>query len=247
MNLTTKKNDTATYQIAQLPQDWPATHLTIVTPCRDAEAQLAQYIRQVLTLEWQPEAIRIIMVEGDSTDDTLSKLQAWAIWDNRVQIVKCDTGSPKYGSVVNADRFEVLAEVFNAGMDTIDTSWTDHVLMMPVDVKYRPSLAQSLAFWDKDMIAPMSFTTYGFFYDTWAFVKDGQNFVHHSRDWIERWLPPVPFEMDSVGGANMMKVDLVQLGVRYSPETVDKGLCAHAKSLGYRVWADPTSEVEHQF
>jgi len=76
-------------------------------------------------------------VEGDSVDGTGQVLADWQARDSRVTLVTCNTGKPRYGSVINADRFAVLAQVFNAGLAAVDLEWSTHVLMLPSDIQVR--------------------------------------------------------------------------------------------------------------
>lgn len=219
-------------------------NVTIVTPCRDAERMIADYRLRVEALAHAPDKLRVVMVEGDSVDRTWPRLWEWAAQDDRVTVVKRDTGKPRYGSVVHPERFEILATVFNAGLDAVDTEWSDYVLFLPVDIRYGPDLLQRLIAHEVDMVSP--FVWQGtIFYDIWAFRRAGAHFVNFDRAHAKRHMGTELMEMDSIGGTMLMRAEIVARGCRYGVADVDHGLCRQAADLGYRLWADPATEVEH--
>lgn len=219
--------------------------VTICTPARDAAGLLAGYWAQLAALDWPAEDLRFVVCEGDSVDYTAVLLDAWAAREPRARIVHLHTGTPHYGSVVNAERFAALAAVFNTALDAADYGWTDYVLMLPVDIHFSPLLLRRLVAHQVDIVAPLTFRD-GIFYDIWAFSRHGSD------------LPPFPawrtaefcglalLEMATIGGTALFKADVLRDGaVRYTPEQVDRGLCAAARARGFRVWADPQTWVEH--
>jgi hypothetical protein len=183
---------------------------------------------------------------GDSTDGTEAQLLRWGRDDPRVTVLKCDTGKPRYGSVVHPERFEVLAAVFNTLVDHVaNDGWSDYSLFVPSDVVFEPNLLADLLAKDKDIISPFFWVNNGGdwrFYDIWGFIKDGQQFQPYNRAWyMARYSEPI--EMDAVGGAMLVKKAVWLAGVRYTRENVDRGLCQTAKSLGFGVWADPLTNI----
>ena len=231
-------------------------NVTIVTPFRDNGNRVDSYmlrIRAMLrlsALDHPAVNLRMVWVEGDSADDTLIRLQDWQLaWDvvpdeRKIQIVQCDTGKPKYGSVVNAERFEVLATVFNAGLAAVDLDWSDYVLFIPSDIEYTPDLLQRLLAHHKDIIAPFVYSN-NVFYDIWAFSRGGRNFGQFSPDQAQSMFGAKPIEMDTVGGVMLMRYEVIQRGAYYTKTDVDRGLCSMARALGFTVWADPATEVVH--
>lgn len=195
-----------------------------------------------MTLDHDP--VRIVCVEGDSKDRTYDYLRHWQTLSARVQVVKCDTGKPKYGSEVNAERFALLAQVFNTALDTVDLRWSDYVLFLPSDIVYRGDLLRRLLAHGKDIIAPFSWSQ-GRFYDTWGFTRAGKEFVWFKPDYAKRHFGDHPIDMDTVGGTVLIKVDVLRTGCRYTPKEVDRGLCRLARATGFSIWADPTTHVFH--
>lgn len=220
------------------------TNVTIVSPCRDAAHLFDAYRRRIDTLVHPYAALRVVLIEGDSIDNTWSRCWEWAAQDSRVTVVKRDTGKPRYGSIVNLDRFEGLATVFNAGLDAVDTEWSDYVLFLPFDIRYEPDMLQRLLAHDVDMVSPLVFQG-PVFYDIWAFSRAGAYFVNFGRDHAARHFGDALMEMDTIGGTLLMRSEIVARGVRYGLTDVDRGLSRRAADMGYRLWADPLTHVEH--
>lgn len=221
-------------------------NVTIVTPCRDAERALPDYRLCVEALVHPREALRVVVVEGDSVDRTWARLWEWAAQDSRVTVVKCDTGRPRYGSVVHAERFATLAQVFNTGLDAVDTVWSDYVLFVPVDIRFGPDLLQRLIAHGVDLVSPITWQG-DIFYDTWALSVDGRFYGNFARSQAREFFPDGLTRATTIGGTMLMRGEVIARGVRYRAEDVDRGLCAQATALGYGLWFDPTTEVEHVY
>lgn len=223
--------------------------VTIVSPFRDYGVQLPDYVQRVQNLLWPAEALRVVCVEGDSTDDTWARLQTWALQDRRVSLVKCDTGKPRYGSVIDPERFAALAQVFNAGLNAADLDWGDFVLVLPSDIAYAPDLLQRLAAHSFDLVAPFVWLPDGRFYDTWAFGRRVDGVVRYygnfPRGELGRLFGEGPVAMETVGGTLLIRADVLRAGCRYTADEVDRGLCRCAWAHGFKVWADPTTHVDH--
>jgi hypothetical protein len=220
-------------------------NVTIVSPFRDAGAAgVAAYRERVERLTLPGGRLVVVAVEGDSVDDTRAALLGWQAAAGWVHVVRCDTGRPRYPSVVNAERFEILAQVFNAGLEAVDCRWSDYVLFLPSDIRYEPALLERLIAADKDIIAPFTWQGGVFFYDIWAFSRGGQFFTNFGREEAAAF-GDEPIEMDTVGGTLLSKIAVLRAGVRYRSEDVDRGFCALAKARGFGIWADPTTHVVH--
>lgn len=191
------------------------------------------------------ECLHYVFVEGDSQDDTYQWLFRWSQDDERMNLVKCDTGKPKHGSVVNAERFQVLAQVFNAVLDAVDLDWSDYVLFLPSDIHYEPDLLSRLLAHGAHIIAPFSWTEHGRFFDTWGFTRHGEEFFQFSQGYARDAFGDQPISMDTVGGTVLIRADVLKAGCRYTPDEVDRGFCKMARAQGFLVWADPTTHVYH--
>lgn len=224
------------------------TNLTIVTPMRDCAGAFTEYLARVNSLDWPADDLRIVVAEGDSADMTPSLLRMWACDDPRVTVVTADTGKPRYGSVVDPERFRVLATVFNAGLDAVDLEWTDCVLFLPADIMIEPDLARRLvasasSATGAHILAPFVWMG-GQFYDVWAFTRNGQPFAPF-RLHVAASFGPDPVPMDTVGGTMLIHGDVLRAGVRYTEDEVDRGFCHAARAQGFGVFADPTINVYH--
>ena len=229
----------------------------ILTPFRNNERHIPKYIEQALALVHHRHWLRWVLVEGDSTDNTLPLLQAWAADDSRVEIVKCDTGKPHYGSVVHPERFEILAQVFNAGLEAaIYDAWADYVLFIPSAVIYKPDTLARLLSCKKDIISPMFWivdhegdpvvNANGLrFYDIWGFVREGKPFPPMGPAWFRSHLPNEPVQMDTTGGMMLYRAEVARRGARYTKKEVDHGFCRSASALGFEVWCDPSTHILH--
>jgi UDP-2-acetamido-3-amino-2,3-dideoxy-glucuronate N-acetyltransferase len=218
-------------------------HVTIVTPMRDSQREMDRYVRQVQGLDWPAEALRIVVVEGDSVDQTWALLQAWSERDRRVRVVKCDVHRPHYTSVVHPERFLILASVYNLGLAAVDLAWSDYVLMLPDDIEYRPDLLRRLAGWERDCISPFVWMD-GVFYDIWAFSIENRFFGPFSEPAVPQLGEPV--EMTTIGGTMLIDAAVLRAGVRYGEREVDRDFSRDARAAGFRLWADPTTSVWHR-
>jgi glycosyltransferase involved in cell wall biosynthesis len=221
------------------------TNVTIVSAFRNGGlAHVDRYMDRINSLNLPPQWVRVITVEGDSTDDTYDRLQTVAKYDKRVTVVKCDLGKPHYGSIVHPERFEILATVFNAGLNAIDVAWSDYVLFLPSDIEYEPKMVFDLICKGKDIVAPFMWMN-GRFYDIWGFVEpNGRNFEPFTPEDAQAF-GKRPIRMACVGGVVLMSADVVRAGCRYSTVDVDHGLCRDAIAHGFGVWADPSTNVYH--
>lgn len=220
------------------------SQVTIVSPFRDCGAQVPAYVQRVLNLDYPADCLRFVCVEGDSVDDTAERLLTWHLQDERVTLVQCDTGKPRYGSVVHPERFEVLATVFNAGLDAVDLVWSDFVLFLPSDILFAPDLVRRLVSHEADLVSPLTFTQ-GRHYDTWAAWRNGQPLGWFLETETERLLGTELVAMTRIGGTMLMRADVLRTGCRYTLEAVDHGLCEMATVKGFRLWCDPSTRVLH--
>lgn len=221
--------------------------VSIITPLRDASYLLDDFMRRYREFWRSGLELDLVFVEGDSQDDTWAKVGEIVLQHRTVRAVKCDTGQPRYGSVVDANRFKVLATVFNRGIEAVDLARADYVLMLPVDIITQPDLIVRLAQHNLPLVSPLVFhVSDGNFYDTWAFrdrLGHGLGPFHITDTW--RIFPNGPTQMNTIGGVMLMKAEVLRAGARYTEAEVDRGLCQRAAELGFSCWADPTTKVYH--
>ena len=224
-------------------------NVTICFPIRQGAAYLCQLKQQINGLDYPAANIRIIAIEGDSSDGTPGLLATWAASDSRLTVITHNTGRAKWGSVIDPIRFAHLAEVFNAGLNAVDCVWSDYVLFMPADVEFRGDIIKRLLAHNVDYVAPMYWVREGGgarFYDIWGFKEDGFQWGPYSPEYYEQANRPVLVEMRTVGGMILIHAALIAAGARYAKEDVDHGLCRAAQQMGATVYADTTTHIYHR-
>lgn len=228
-----------------------ARNVTIFFPIRDSEKDAIRLPSEILGIEWPHNNLRVVVIEGDSKDNTYELLDKWDDLLsplNDLTVIKYNLGVRKFASVVTSARFAVLSKIFNIGIDeALSDSWTDFVLVMPSDVVFDCGIVYNLVKHNKPHIAPMFWGARGdsfVFYDTWGFRgMDGKNWGHFERGSIK--MPTEPFQMKFAGGPAMIRRDVLDVGCRYTKDEVDNGLCRQIWDKGFSVWAAPNVEVYH--
>ena len=222
-------------------------NVTVITPVRDAIRHLRSYELRMLGASMGQHKLDVIFVEGDSVDGTYDAVSEMSRRSSLFSVVKHDTLTAKYGSVVHPIRFEALASVFNRGIDEADLDWSDYVKLLPVDISWHVSIIDRLVAHNVDVVSPFVFMD-SLFYDTWAFSFDGTYFppfrINEPQPWLrisENGLIP----LTTAGGTMMFKSSVVNAGIRYSPVDVDRGFTTAARSSGFGVWGDPNLHVFH--
>ena len=217
--------------------------VAILSLFRDNEGiYIDDYLARIKSLTYKE--IMVYLVEGDSKDNTLAQLDSIANASankERFRVVKHDTGRPKYGSVVNLDRFLALGETANAALERIvRDSWADGVLVIDSDLLYPPNIIERLLSTKKDIVAPKIMAGKAF-YDIWGFRRlDGNHFSSNRNDITES----KPFEIYSAGGVVMFPLEAIKQGARYTDEAI-VSLCRECAKLGYSIWCDPSISVYH--
>ena len=216
-------------------------NVTICTAMRDEAANVGDYIRRLDALDYPHDQLRFAVCEGDSVDATWRMLQTWCVMDKRVRIVKKDNGTPKYGSIVNPDRFRALARAFNQALAIVDLDWTDYAMFLPADIVYKPDLVKRLVSHGQDVVAAMPWQN-GRFYDIWAFSGGGVDWMTLRREAVTA---DGLLEVQTAGGTMAIHAEVLGAGCRYTEDQVDRGLCEMAQAAGFRVWVDTGAHVEH--
>jgi len=222
-------------------------NITIVAPLRQAEGYINGFLGHLDDLDYPKERLHVVLVEGDSTDNTWQLAANWVKGNSYASLIKYDTGRQKYGSVVLTERFTHLADVFNHCIEAADLEWSDYIVFTPSDIIFNNQIIKELASRKCDLIAPMYWQDgQDRFYDIWGFNHAYIGFGGYPHDWYERALPREPVKMETIGGMIMMKADVLRRGARYGKEDVDHGLCKSAQTLGFNVWCDPTTNIYHR-
>ena len=223
---------------------------------RDAEEHLGRYFWQALALrqalDKRGDRLHLVIGDGDSVDRTSALLLRYATGPEYT-IVDCSHGGPKFGSIVNDERFRQMAYVGNCMLDNVPTD-ADAVVILDGDL-----------IWDADTILalvgrlaevpacaplvlcagnPAGYAGDGpFFYDIWAFRRNGQKFSP---------LPPYHpdlgaglLQLESAGGCLAIRGDLAR-EVRFGDADAIVGLCRDIYRRDGSVWVDPGLAVRHK-
>lgn len=181
--------------------------------------------------------IKLHLVEGDSTiKPTYEYLQQSAyVWESNAVICKHDTKGARYGSVINDDRFRILAETANAALDSITEA--DYIMLLESDLLIEDKLVETLVNAAKGrVVAPLTMAGSNF-YDVWAF-RD-----LHGNQKGPNWNPKEEEQLASVGSVVMFPAKPILEGLRFDKRCI-VGMCDDYRSLGYEVWAIP-HKVRH--
>lgn len=217
---------------------------------------LDRYLEQVtglhLALAKRGDNLRCVWGEGDSTDDTLGRL-TWAYTYARwaITIVDCTHGGPRFGSVVNAQRFRQLAHVGKRIFAAIPAD-ADVVVWVESDLTWEPAtlltLIERVASGGYAVMAPMVFLRRDGWgerdwYDTWATRKDGKHFSH-KPPYHPCYTPDRPFVVDSTGSCVAFRGDIARKLI--IDERLFPGMCEQICQMGHSVWIDPSLSVVHE-
>lgn len=233
-------------------------NVTLCSAFRNASGYIGRYFHQVSDLEnslfLRGDRLSAIWCEGDSTDDT------WRILNNFCEgagnitdslyascLFQHAHGGADFGSIVNAERFANLADVWNAIWQRIPDN-ADAVLFVESDLVWEPetmlALLDDLA--HVPAVAPMVMHG-GFkpnaYYDSWGYRKDGERFKRYPP-YFDGWPVTELAPIDSAGSCIAMRGDLARQ-LTWPAEDVCVGVCRQIYEHGGSVWLDPTQEILH--
>lgn len=222
----------------------------------DAGENITRYRYQVLSLDYPKDLLRFYFVEGDSRDNTLDELNAWAANDERITVVKHDTGVGRMRHTPHPDRIKCLAETGNAAIDALAADkWGDWAMLVESDLQYKPDIIRRLLKSrpaDAAIISPYIWIRNPAdilqFYDIWAFrTLDGKMFPAQTPPYYEARFPEHVFEVEAVGSLVLMDAGPLYDGVRYTTDRAIRGICEQYRARGLKVYADPTTHILHPF
>jgi GT2 family glycosyltransferase len=211
-------------------------------------AHIRRYMNQVQALMLTFDGtVRVLAVEGDSTDDTQQHLRDQAeLRGIHLELVVCNHGGPVYGSTEATERMAALSKVGNCLLDHVRPD-DDVLVYVESDLVWQAEtvvklIEQVMAERPADIIAPMVFADTAF-YDIWAFRKNGKRFgpfFPYHDDAPRNGL----VEMDSVGSCLVMPGSVARrIRMRNGGALVD--LCADARAKGYKIAANLDMKVYH--
>jgi len=225
-------------------------NIVIGSAFRNSAHYVPRYLDQVsdLKLHAGPDHnVRVIAVEGDSTDRTESALLLSSMAKHiQLSVVKHEHGQPWFGSTENPERLKALSEVgntiFNAVRDDDDVLvyvesdllWDFHTIGSLIDMAVR----RDGGF---DVFAPMIFAG-AFFYDIWGFRKNGERFVPMEPYHIgmQKGLT----ELDSAGSCLVMRAEVAHK-CRIQNDYCLVGWCEDARSKGFKIAMHSDFIVRH--
>ena len=225
-------------------------NIAIGSAFRNSSSRLRFYFQRVAKLQehaGKNNYVRVIAVEGDSTDDTRERLTSVArSYGVPVDVHVCNHHGPVYGSTEEPARMKALSKVGNAILAGVDTDLDDVLVYIESDLLWTPHDIGSLIdmAYEKrggyDIFAPMVYSSPGIFYDIWAFRKNGQRFSpfrpYHSG------LQGVT-ELDSAGSCLVMRSE-VAADVQMNEGALVEW-CDNARAQGYKIAVHPHFKVNH--
>jgi GT2 family glycosyltransferase len=232
--------------------------IAVMSLFRNASNRLTAYMSRIRDLErhfvasaeiggWSAPSVRVVAVEGDSTDDTEKLLRQY----RHVQVVKYNHGGPVFGSTEAPERMKALSGCINAGMDAIRTT-DEVVLYVESDLQWDPHSVGSLLdmAWRRqggfDVFAPVVMAGKNF-YDVWGFrgFEAGGD--------VTRFGPFKPFHSSLAGRKDLTEIWsagsclAMRGGVARSTRVRDDnalvGWCAEAHTKGFKVAVAPAFVV----
>lgn len=223
---------------------------------RNSAYNINRYICQALDLSdalgEQGHELRVLAVEGDSTDSTEQTLTKRAYQTGLdLKLVKHDHGGPRFGSVEDRNRMLALSGVLAAGFRCVtcdddiliwvesDLIWDAHTMIELIEcVKERNGF---------DVIAPLTFAGEAF-YDVWGFrgldgVRWGGVYPYHED--VAASEPWKLVEVSSVGSCLAMTSRVARSVNAATNTTALVGWCQAARLSGVRIAAKVNARIEH--
>ena len=220
---------------------------------RNSSGYLDRYFGQVANLRrklvQQGHTLRMVWVEGDSTDDTFQKLAAYIDNDLRSTLLQVNHGGKLFASVDDDERWRNISKVCNVLLDQIkeaddfvvyvesDLLWTEDTMLALLDNVHHAGV---------DACAPMCFhLPTGVFYDTWGHRKDGQRFLPHSP-YHSALVPGMKLtQLDSAGSCIVMRAQVAREARFDPPELGIVGFGNTLRKLGFLFWLNSEQRVFH--
>jgi len=226
-------------------------NVAIGSAFRNATHHLSRYFHQVKALQSIYPSLRIIAVEGDSTDNTREALSASArSFDIPIDVITHNHGLPVFRSNEDPVRINALSGVCNAILDGVN-EWDDIMVYVESDLEWDATtmdkLIHSMLDSDYHIVSPMVFAG-DLFYDIWGFRKCGVRFTsgppyHHLLNG-ERLN-----SIDSAGSCLVMGSSIVYSDDgKLVPRTITGALvewCEHARAMGYKLAVDTSLSIHH--
>lgn len=221
---------------------------------RNSAGYVDRYVRQARMLQAairnlnpvDTHSLRLVLTEGDSTDDTYNLLDlALAGYNFDYDLGQVNHGGPSFGSIDNEQRWRNISKVCNATLDRIRPD-DDVVIYVESDLLWGPSVILNLIrhLWSVNAVAPMCFhAPTGLFYDTWGYRKNGKPFQQQPPYHVD--LHDILTPIDSAGSCIVMRASVAREARFTPPEWGIVGFGDNMNSKGYQLWLDPHELVIH--
>jgi hypothetical protein len=234
-------------------------NIVIVSAFRDAVSHIDRYFSQVSALQRHAamsdpsHTLRVVAVEGDSTDKTWDTLTSSAYTYNvRTNLVSHNHGKRKFSSTEDKDRLTALTGVMKAGMKAVDPDSDDVVLYVESDLVWTPHNVGSIIDMAYrrdggfDVIAPMVYAG-NTFYDIWGFRKNGERFgpfPPYHQGLIHSYPFQPIIEIDSAGSCLAFRSELASK-VKVKGQEGLVSWCNSAREQGYKIGVATQFRVDH--
>jgi len=216
--------------------------IAICTLFRDSLNDVYRSFNERRKLDYDKNKILHICIEGDSVDGTYEALAS--LKNFRIILEKIDTGKPKFDSVADQNRLDILANLWNRSFEIAIDMCADYVFVLDSDITIQPTILQQLLKHKVDVIAPMMFFEKSvFFRDTWAYRGiDNVQFTNRPPYHLTYTRTKI-VRMMSVGMPLMDKRVLIA-GSRCDMNEV-VGLCQSIRNNGFDIFVDPLAITYH--
>lgn len=216
---------------------------------RSSSAYIDRYAAQVDALKAVAQhEFRMVLVDGDSSDDTHSRLKA--LYGDAV--TKREHGGPVFASVDDALRWKQISFACDGVLQRIEAQ-DDVLLWVESDLIWKPScMVKLLGHLEKpgvDVVAPMCWGPIMNCHETWGHrgidgVRFGPNFPYHSM-LLEKSVTGL-YPMNAAGSCLVMRGEVART-CRFDPPGVEGivGFCGNIRKNGWKLWLDPRASVHH--
>jgi hypothetical protein len=240
------------------------SRVAIASIFRNSESYIHRYFEQLAMLTGSLTGagfdIHLILVEGDSIDNTWNMLQDRARFlfkwfesigrsqNSKLSLFQASHGGPVFGSVDNEQRWRNISYVCNKVLESVEEA-DDYLLYVESDLIWDADTMQYLLgdldnHGLADAVAPMSIhRTTGLFYDIWGYRKDGVAFTPHPPFHPGVGIRFTP--IDSAGSCIAMRGEVARACRFTPPERGIVGFGGDIRAKGFTLYLDPQLRVYH--
>lgn len=229
----------------------------VMSMFNDATSYLDRYFRQVDSLrslvDTAGDTLRCIWAEGDSSDDSYGYLLERAPSGLEYELLEVSHGNTVYKSIESPDRFAQLSRIWNLMLAQLRED-DDTIILVESDLIWSPFdiawLIQTSLTCNAIAAGWVFLRDRGeWFYDTWAYRKDGKRFTHvppyfHPYDDRSAPIDRGVVEIDSAGSCLVFPAEIGRK-VSVPAENELVGFCDRAREYGYSVLLDTRATIRH--